>query len=191
MKPEHASKMSPNWDSLFSVLLEQQGYFTTGQAAGAGYSLQLIHHHLQAGQFQRVARGIYRLVHYPPCEHEQLVVAWLWAEQQGIIGFETALALHGLTDVLSSKIHLIVPRAWSERRLRVPGGIRLHFADVGMSDRAWMDGVPMTTPARTVCDCVLEHVSPELIRQAVDQGVARGLFALEQISPALEYLESF
>jgi hypothetical protein len=44
-----------------------------------------------------VRRGIYRLVHFPAGQHEELVVAWLWSERVGIVSHQTALALHELS----------------------------------------------------------------------------------------------
>ncbi len=88
----------------------------------------------------RVRRGIYRLVHFPASEHEDLVVLWLWAEQAGVFSHETALALHDLSDALPGKVHLTVPASWRRRRLRVPAGLVLHFADVGDVDRASFGG---------------------------------------------------
>src|SRR3954471_18756408 len=122
---------APDWGALFSIAEAQSGYFTTAQAAGAGYSLPLLHKYLANGRVLRVRRGFYRLVHFPASEHEDLVVLWLWTGQAGVFSHETALALHDLSDVLPSKVHMTVPASWRSRRLRVPPGLVLHHADVG------------------------------------------------------------
>jgi predicted transcriptional regulator of viral defense system len=70
----------PNWNQLFEKAAGQEGLFTTQQAADAGYSPQLLVHHIHAGRAVRVRRGIYRLVHFPAGEHEELVAAWLSPE---------------------------------------------------------------------------------------------------------------
>jgi predicted transcriptional regulator of viral defense system len=57
-----ASAAKPDWDRLFEVAAAQEGYFTTQQAAEAGYSSQLLLKHIRAGRVARVRRGIYRLV---------------------------------------------------------------------------------------------------------------------------------
>lgn len=123
----------------------------------------------------RIRRGIYRLVHFPPGEHEDLVAVWLWTEQAGVFSHETALALHGLSDVLPSRVHVTLPASWSSRRFRVPKGIVLHHADLKERDRAWAATVPTTSPERTLADCAAAHVSPELLEQAIEQAVTRGL----------------
>lgn len=165
----------PDWDRLFELAAGQDGLFTTQQAAEFGYSPQLLVHHVQAGRVRRVRRGVYRVVHFPASEHEDLVVVWLWSERQGVFSHQTALALHGLSDALPSRIHLTLPSAWRRRRFRVPAGVVLHHSDVATSDRSWFGAVPVTAPARTLRDCADETLSPDLLRQATRQAIDRGL----------------
>ncbi len=65
----------PNWNRLFEIAAAQEGLFTTKQAAEARYSPQLLTHYVHAGRAIRVGRSIYRLVHFPAGEHEELVAA--------------------------------------------------------------------------------------------------------------------
>src|SRR5688572_272734 len=127
----------PDWDALFETAAAQQGMFTTKQAEAAGYSPQLLVHHVRARKFARLQRGIYRVVHFPAGEHEELVAAWLWSEQAGVLSHQTALSLHGLSDVLPAQIHLTLPAAWRRRRFRVPPGVVLHHGDISSEDRSW------------------------------------------------------
>lgn len=165
----------PDWDRLFATAAAQAGYFTTGQAADAGYSSQLLLKHIHAGRILRSRRGIYRLVHFPASDYEELVIGWLWSEQAGVVSHQTALALHGLSDVLLSHVHLTLPLAWRRRRFRVPPGLVLHHADVSPEDRTWFGAVPTTNPRRTLSDCAKAGLSPDLLRQAVEQALRRGL----------------
>lgn len=173
---------SPDWDALFGLAQAQGGYFMTRQAAAAGYSPQLLRTYLGNGRVVRVRRGIYRLVHFPASEHEDLVVLWLWAEQAGVFSHQTALALHDLSDVLPAEVHMTIPASWRRRRLRVPAGLVLHHADIGDVDRAAVSAVPVTTPNRTLRDCVEANVAPGLVRQAVLQARRRGLISKEDSS---------
>lgn len=168
---------SPDWNRLYETAVAQEGLFTTAQAAEAGYYPQLLVKHLRNERVVRVRRGIYRLVHFPAGEHEDLVAIWLWTDRKGVFSHETALALHGLSDVLPAKAHLTLPAAWSVRRLRVPKGVVLHFADVGKDERAWSGSVPATSPRRTLRDCVAAGLSPETIEKAVRDALDRGLVA--------------
>jgi hypothetical protein len=71
--------------------------------------------------------------------------------------------------------HLTLPATWSRRRLRVPPGVRLYYADVAGADRSWAGGVPVTSPLRTLVDCAASAVLPEFIHSAYRQIQQRGL----------------
>jgi predicted transcriptional regulator of viral defense system len=181
----------PDWDRLFERAAGQAGLFTTQQAAEAGYSPQLLVHHVHGGRVVRVHRGIYRLVHFPAGEHEELVAAWLWSEQAGVVSHQTALALHELSDVLPAHVHLTLPSAWRRRRFRVPAGVMLHHADVPPEDRAWFGAVPTTNARRSLNDCARAGLSPELLQQAARQAVRRGLVARAELGDVEHALEPF
>lgn len=186
-----ANTDSPDWDRLFETAASQDGLFTTQQAAEASYSPQLLAHHLGAGRMVRVRRGIYRLVHFPAGDHEELVVVWLWSEHTGVFSHQTALALHALSDVLPAQIHLTLPCAWKKRRLRVPEGVVLYYGAVSESERRWFGAVPATDPARTLEDCAREHLSPELLRDAALDALHRGLVSRDQLGTVTQALEPF
>jgi len=181
----------PVWDSLYETAAGQEGLFTTKQAAEAGYSPQLLVHYVHAGKAIRVRRGIYRLVHFPAGEHEELVAAWLWSELAGVVSHQSALALHGLSDVLPAQIHLTLPAAWRRRRFRVPPDVVLHHADVPPDERAWFGAVPTTTPRRSLNDCAKSGLSPEFLRQAAQQALRRGLATKGELGDVETALEPF
>jgi predicted transcriptional regulator of viral defense system len=170
-----ASPKTPSWGDLFDLAAGQDGLFSTAQAAEAGYSPQLLQKHLRAGRVRRVRRGVYRLVHFPPGEHEDLAAVWLWSDRAGVFSHETALSLHGLSDVLPARVYLTVPSDWSRRRLRVPEGVKLAYADVPKVDRTWVGPVQVTAVRRTLADCLAAGVAPDLVQQAIEQAADRGL----------------
>ncbi len=186
LAPDH-----PDWNRLFEVASGQEGLFTTQQAAEVGYSPQLLVHYVRTGRVVRIHRGIYRLVHFPRGEHEELVAAWLWSEQAGVVSHQTALALHGLSDALPAHVHLTLPSAWRRRRFRVPKDVVLHHADVALEDRTWFGAVPTTSPRRTLNDCARESLSPELLQQAAQQALRRGMVTRRELGPVEEALEPF
>lgn len=179
---EGVTESRPNWNRLFETAASQEGLFTTRQAAEAGYSPQLLVHHVRTGKVSRVYRGIYRLVHFPTGEHEELVSVWLWTGQVGVVSHQTALALHSLSDALPAQVHLTLPTAWRRRRFRVPDGVVLHYADVPPEDRGWYGSLPTTNPKRSLNDCAREGFSPELLRHAAQQAQRRGLVANRELA---------
>ena len=169
------------WDALYETAASQDGLFTTAQAAEAGYSSQALQRHVSgSGKIHRVLRGVYRLTHYPPGDHEQLIAFWLWSNRVGVFSHETALQLHGLSDALPSVATLTVPEAWRQRRLRVPEGLRLNQRDLVATEKTWIGAVAVTTRFRTLVDCINDHVAPELIDQALEQ--AEGRIPPEQLA---------
>jgi predicted transcriptional regulator of viral defense system len=181
----------PAWDHLYETAASQAGYFTTRQAADAGYSTQLLLKHIRAGRVARTRRGIYRLVHFPAGEHEELVIVWLWSERAGVFSHQTALALHGLSDALPAHVHLTLPSDWRRRRFRVPAGVVLHHSDVPPEDRTWFGAVPTTNARRSLSDCAREGLSPDLLRRAALQALRRGLVAQAELGDVEEALEPF
>jgi predicted transcriptional regulator of viral defense system len=173
----------PDWDHLYGTASVQEGYFTLRQAAEAGYSPQLLTKYLKNGKVQRARRGLYRLAHFPPGEHEDLVTIWLWSEQAGVFSHETALALHELSDAMPALIHLTLPgelRSWSHTR-NIPEGVVLYFDEVKEGERVWLGPVPLTSPLRTIDDCIRANVSPELLVDATEQAMKRGLIELREL----------
>lgn len=176
-----ASGQPPNWDALYEQAGACAGHVTVTEAHAAGFSNQLLRYYVQEGQLERPLRGIYRLARYPPSEHEDLAVIWLWSRREGVFSHETALALHELSDAMPAVRHLTVPTSWSGRRLRVPDGVELVYADVAGQERTWVGPVPVTSPRRTLLDCVVAAVSPDLVEQAATQAVRRGLMSKAEV----------
>ncbi len=181
----------PSWDRLYETAGAQDGHFTTQQAVDAGYSSQLLLKHIRGGRVARVRRGIYRLVHFPAGEHEELAVVWLWSERSGVFSHQTALALHGLSDVLPEQLHLTLPAEWRQRRFRMPSGVVLHHAVVPLDERAWFGPVPVTSPRLTLGDCARAFFSPDLLRQAAQQALRRGLVVRGELAEVEQALEPF
>jgi predicted transcriptional regulator of viral defense system len=185
----HSTK--PDWDRLFETAGAQEGHFTTRQAAEAGYSSQLLLKHIGAGRVVRMRRGIYRLVHFPAGDHEELVTVWLWSDQAGVFSHQTALTLHGLSDALPAQVHLTLPFEWRSRRFRVPTSVVLHHADVTADERTWFGAVPATNARRSLNDCARAAMSPDLLRRAAQQALHRGLVAKAELGDVEKALAPF
>jgi len=177
---------APSWDQLWEIAAAQMGYFTVAQADEAGFSRPLLQYHLTSGKLERSGRGVLRLARFPPDDHEDLMPLWLWAEGEGVFSHETALALHDLSDVLPATRHMTVPSSWGSRRLRAPKGLVLHYRDLDDDEVVWSGAIKITTALRTVVDCTLDAVEPDLVKQALDQGVRRGAFTRADVRRAVK-----
>ncbi len=188
---EFQGDAGPNWSTLRVLAAGQAGHVTAAQATAHGFSPQLLSKHAAAGNLTRPLRGIYRLADFPPGENEDLVVAWLWSGEEAVVSHESALQLHALSDAMPSRIHLTLPSTERARRRVVPPLYALHFADLDPADRTWIGPVPLTTQARTVLDVAAAHGDPAIVRQAVDEGIRRGLFRVWDVVPAVDYAQGF
>ncbi len=178
---------------LYEVAESQEGFFTTKQAKTAGFAENTHPYHVQVGNWIREHRGIYRLASFPRGERPDLMLWSLWSRNrqeitQGIYSHQTALSLHDLSDVMPAKLHMTVPRGF-RRNSEIPRVLVLHFADLPQNDIGIADGVQVTKPMRTMLD-LLEgrEVPPATLRQALREGLRRGLIRRSEIAEARRHL---
>ncbi len=171
----------PNRSGLDRIAYAQEGYFTSGQAAELGFSAQLLAHHMRSGRFERVRRGLYRLRDYPVSPHEAIRAAWLPMRHCAVVSHESALEVHGLSDVMPDQVHLTVSRA--QRGARVPPGVALHTTaalPVGV-DVSRRDGIALTSPARSIVDAAAGGTAPEQIEAAIRQALREAITTAGQL----------
>ena len=164
-------KNSPDQQALYNIAEQQAGYFTTQQAAGAGFSRERLVEHVRNGRFKRMERGVYRLGQFPSSLHEDLFVAWLRCGPNAVISHDSALALYDLSDVLPSEVHITVPRNSSKRRK----GLRQHTSQLRPADGKKREGLPVTSVPRTIGDVAKTGLAEELVGEAIIQALRRGL----------------
>ncbi len=167
----------PDYDGLYEIAESQAGYFTASQAREVGFSWERLSSNAQTGLFQRVARGIYRLSRFPGSAFEDLFVAWLRTDRSAVISHESALSVYELADLLPGDIHVIVPRTASRRRK----GIRQHTNQISPDEITYREGLPITTVARTIADVAASGLADELIRQAIQETLQRGLASRDEL----------
>lgn len=108
------------------------------------------------------------------------MIAWLQTGPGSVISYDSALALYDLSDALPTEAHVTVPRTASRRR----SGMRLHTQRLVVGDVTRRNGMTVTTPPRTIADMALAGLAEELIAQAVQQALGRGLALPEEIVAA-------
>jgi predicted transcriptional regulator of viral defense system len=177
---------------LYEIAQDQQGFFTTKQAKAAGFAENTHPYHVQAGNWIREHRGIYRLASFPRGERPDLMLWSLWSRNrgeaaQGVYSHQTALSLHNLSDIMPAKLHMIVPKTF-RRNSEIPRVIVLHFADLPQSDIGAAHGVRVTKPMRTILDLLEDgEVPPAVLRRALREGLRRGLIRRSEIAEARKH----
>jgi len=171
----------PDESRLFDIASTQAGYFTAAQARGCGYSHALLAHHAATGRFIRAHRGLYRLRQYPSSSREEVVAAWLAMGEGAVVSHESALEVLGLSDVIPNAIHLTVPRGRRSHRGLV--GTRAHTTTSmpGIDQVTVRDGMPVTSPARTILDVAQVGGAPDQVATAIRQAIQRGMVTPEQL----------
>jgi predicted transcriptional regulator of viral defense system len=174
-------------DVLFAIAEGQQGYFTSKQAADAGYQLGSQAHHVKSGNWVRVERGIYRLTRFPQSSEEQLVIYALWTRNragrpEGVYSHQTALSIHDLSDVNPAKLHMTVPAAF-RRTAKTPNVLVLHRSSLNEKDVESRQGFAVTRPLRSIADlATAESTSRDIVEQALIEGRRRGVITAREIS---------
>lgn len=172
----------PDPVALHRRAYSQDGYFTAEQARKFGFSRQLVAHHVRSGRYERVRRGLYRLTGFPGSSSEEVRAKWMAVgADRALVSHESALELHGLSDVFPNAVHLLVAR--SDRGVKPPAGVVIHTTSTpwGPGDVTTIDGIRTTTPSRAILDAVTAGTSPEQIEMAVGQALDQALVDVEQL----------
>ncbi len=191
----HAVISSPDHELLFAIAESQDGYFTMGQALKAGYARSTHSYHVKAGNWLREHRGIYRLKRFPAMDTGYLALWSLWSKDrcgvpQGVYSHTTALALRDLSDANPAKIHMTVPPTF-RRNSTTPPVLVLHKARLQPQEIVRERGYALTTPMRAILDsAAYGDADPDMLRQALSEGLRRGLVTTTEIKQAgtLPYL---
>ena len=177
---------------LLQIAESQQGYFTSRQAESCGFSPANFHRKLRAGKWSKELRGIYRLSNYPFTSRPELTLWALWSADkqgnpQGVWSHETALELHGLSDVAPAKLHMSVPKHF-RKNTAIPNNICLHFVDkIPQTEIEVRQGYRVTTPLKTLGDLIQEgqtqHEQIELaiLDLAIQKSLIKGLATIQEM----------
>lgn len=156
---------------LDATAFGQAGYFTAAQARDAGYSYQAQKYHVDTGNWLRVDRGVFRLPHWPADPDDQYVLWTVWSRGLGTVSHESALRIHGLSDVDPAVIHLTVPMTFHAADPMVV----THRAELPDSDIEQRRGWRVTTPLRTLADASAGDLSQEHLTSAVADALEQGM----------------
>jgi predicted transcriptional regulator of viral defense system len=110
-----------------------------------------------AGEVERLSRGVYRLAELPPLAHPDLVSVALRASN-GVICLISALAYHGITTQIPHEVYLALPRG-----RKLSGLDQLPVRVFWFSGKAFTAGVEthsldrvhvrIYSPEKTLADC--------------------------------------
>ena len=165
--------------------MDQAGYFTAAQAKAIGYSYPAQAHHVGAGNWTRVDRGIFRLTDWVPGAHEELARWNLWSKKRGVVSHDTALAVHDIGELESPRVHLTVPHGFRMS----DDAIILHRAELTDEDIEARLGFRVTTLVRSLIDVAAAHADEDQLVRAVEEALARGTITRRQLRARSEAVD--
>ncbi|WP_065493830.1 type IV toxin-antitoxin system AbiEi family antitoxin domain-containing protein [Rhodococcus opacus] len=180
---------------VVALAAEQGGVVTSRQArAVTSVSVQQLKRMVDSGVLERLHHGLYRLARMPDDPHLDKRVAWLsldpdavvWERLDqpvptGVLSHRTAAALHGLGDLDADVVELTAIR---RIRLSLPAVI-VHRGVLSREDWQLVDGLPVTTPARTIADLAAAGTDAGHLASVVRDALTRGLVTVEEVVAVL------
>ena len=174
------------------VVGEQWGLLTAAQATAAGVDRVTLTRLTRSGLLEHITRGVYAVpAAAASTSHLAERAAWLrldparpaWERQPldadgGVVSHRSAAALHGLGDLLADQVELTVPR----RRTTRDPDVKLRVGVLEPGDVTLVDGLPTTTPTRTVLDLLADHVDGGHIGDVLADARDRGLVDLDALA---------
>ncbi|HEX6586763.1 MAG TPA: type IV toxin-antitoxin system AbiEi family antitoxin domain-containing protein [Solirubrobacterales bacterium] len=174
--------------SVWAIAERQHGVVTRGQLLEIGLTRRAVEHRLRKGRLHhvrdggRVWRGVYAVGRPELTRRGRWMAAALCAGPDAVLSHETAAALWGFRRYGGAReIELTVPA--SGRR---PPGLRVHRrATLAGEDRAAHDGIPVTSPLRTLID-LGTRLQPRQLEAAINEADKLDLIDPEALRAAIK-----
>jgi hypothetical protein len=162
------------------IAARQHGLISAQQASTAGLSRTQIQHRVRTGRWERMARGIYRIAGAPPSRPQPAMAAVL-SRPDGAISFLNAAELFGLSVVGPPVPWLTVPTSSSARAAVA----RVHRSDLPTDQIDVVQGIRVTTAARTLVDCSA-LLGQHRLGKLVDEAMHRRLTSPQRVEAILD-----
>jgi very-short-patch-repair endonuclease len=140
--------MHPRDPTIDQLARRHENVITRAQVLSLGAGPRLIARRLENGRWQRLHNGIYLVGPAPPTPRARARAALLACGEGAVLSHRTAAEMWGMLPP-GDELHVTVPG-------RNPGqreGVRVHrVAELPAREVAVRDRLPLTSPARTICD---------------------------------------
>src|SRR3954470_4438778 len=153
--------------ALFALARRQGGAFARWQVLAEGGDDELIRRRCRTGHWLRVRPGVYLAAGVPPSPHTDLWIAWLEVGREAVRSFECAAERWDLQPVMTGR-HVFITAHGDHHK--IPDVTVHQLRDLLAGHITQADGMPTTTPARTVVD-LAAVVSFERLKRIVENGV--------------------
>ena len=145
---------------LSDLATKQHGLLTAAQLRAAGYSKRMVASRVHDGVMMRRATGVLQLAGSSPTWEQSVMAAVLAAQPVAAASVRSAARLWGFRSVDDEvEVSIVFPR-----RVVLDIAIVHRSRDLTPSDITEVDGIPTTTPDRTICDLGLVFPETEVYR---------------------------
>jgi very-short-patch-repair endonuclease len=138
---------------------------------------------VKRGDWIRVLPGVYRLASVTADPWQLARAATLWAGDGAVVSHESAGAVWRVSGVRAERVEI-----WTPRRLR-SGVVVVHQGVIEPRDRRMVDGIPVTSAARTIVD-LAGRLDDEALDTSIDDVLHRGLTAFGKLLGTATGMES-
>jgi hypothetical protein len=156
---------------IASLAARQHNVVARTQLIALGISRKAIDSRLRAGRLVRVHRGVYAVGHDRLTAEGRFMAAVLACGQGTALSHGSAAALWQLRRLRGLRVDVTVPGAGGGRRHKL---VIVHRCALEASDVTVKDGIPVTTPARTVID-LADIGSERELERTLDEAAYLGL----------------
>ena len=161
---------------LAEMSASQWGMVTSAQAAARGVTRLDLSRLTESGDLVRIAHGVYKDAGAPSGAHLDVRAAWLSSDparlasdrlddgHRGVVvSGQTAAWLHDIGDLRSNRTELTAPIRRQTQRADI------HYRRRALSehDATIRDGLPVTTPERTIADLVEDRTDLSIVADAL------------------------
>jgi very-short-patch-repair endonuclease len=161
---------------LANEAARSHGVFSLEQARALGIADRSVSKRAAAGRYFRLNPGVYAIGGTPDTMSRRIAAAVVSFPALAAVSHQTAAELWGMTNRGIRAIEIVTTR-WDRVRR---DSVKVHESlDLLPEDVVDLDGIPITTPVRTVVD--LGASNRWIVERALEEGIRRDLFTLEDV----------
>ena len=142
----------------------QHGVVAQRQLAALGLSPRAVSHRAAAGRLHRIHHGVYAVGHVLLTRHGRWMAAVLACGPGSGLCDDDAAALWGIRRSDAARIDVVVPTPGGRSR----PGLTIHRRSLLAGELVTEDGIPVTSPARTLLD-LAATLKTDALRRALDR----------------------
>jgi hypothetical protein len=170
------SKESPGGQALAELAERQHGVVASRQLLEIGLGRAAIQYRLASGSLHQLFRGVYAVGHASVSPRGRILAAVLASGEDAVASHHTGAYVWVVRRGERTMIDVTAPRSRHGQR-----GIRMHrVRNLHPDERTVVDGIPVTSVARTLLD-LAEVLQPHELANTVTEAESRRLFDLREV----------